>query len=234
MDMPDYSLTPPNFRTVQLARRWLALGVAALGLAGVFAGLLANTKKDFFYTALVVHVDLSVLVWFLSQACMFFTLSGDGERFGVLRGASFISFALGTLLLVLSAAFGAEAYMSNYIPVIHHPVFFLGLSLILCGAGIEAVLALACCKRAVWRTQPQRYGVATAAVILLLAMVCFIRSQQSLPADLTGQVYYEYAFWGGGHVLQFVHTQLMIVCWLWLASAGRLNIKLRPFMLTGL
>lgn len=227
MHMPDYSLTPANARTIQLARRWLVLGVAALGLAGVFAGFLANTKQDFFYTALVVHVDLSVLVWFLSQACMLFTLLGDGERFGVLRGASFISFALGTALIALSAAFDAPAYMSNYIPVIHHPVFFLGLSLILCGTVIESALALWTSPRALM-SEPQRCGIVTAAVILLVAVACFVRSRQAMPEDLAGQVYYEYAFWGGGHVLQFVHTQLMIVCWLWLASASRLRTGLKP------
>ena len=59
-----------------LARAWLWLGLLALVGAGVFSILLVAARTpgvnqwlpaaDFFRVALVVHVDLSVLVWFIS------------------------------------------------------------------------------------------------------------------------------------------------------------------------
>ncbi|MCW9022767.1 MAG: hypothetical protein OQK42_07325, partial [Sedimenticola sp.] len=59
-------------------RRWLQLGVLALAIAGLFAILLVLSRSpgmesffpwiDFFRTALVVHVDQSVLIWFLAMA----------------------------------------------------------------------------------------------------------------------------------------------------------------------
>jgi len=225
MNAPDYSFTVSDPAIRKRARCWLLLGVIALGIAGIFAGLLANTKSPFFYTALVVHVDLSVLVWFLTIACMFFTLARAGKGFLMLAEASYLSFAAGAGLIIFSAFTGGEAYMSNYIPVIHHPLFFLGLGLLFCGV-VGATMDVIAGGKVSPGTNVQRFGVMTAAWMMLVAMGCFIWSAESLPRDMTGQIYYEYAFWGGGHVLQFVHTQLMLVAWFWLASACGLRLKL--------
>jgi hypothetical protein len=222
----------PDAITVRRARRWLLLGAIALGVAGLFAGLLSNTKSDYFYTALVVHVDLSVLVWFLTMACLFFTLAARGRGWAILADASFYSFSGGAALIALSSLTGGAPYMSNYIPVIHHPVFFLGLGLLFCGVlGVVANL-LSGGKALIMDVQA--YGVVSAAWILLIAVACFVRSQQSLPSDLHGQIYYEYAFWGGGHVLQFAHVQLMMVAWLWLAGSAGLSVRLKEGHITAL
>ena len=44
----------------------------------------------------------------------------------------------------------------------------------------------------------------------------------------SGEYYYELLFWGGGHTLQFVHIQLMLVCWLWLATESGIASRLTP------
>jgi len=72
------------------------------------------------------------------------------------------------------------------------------------------------------------FGVIGAACILLVSLGCFAASHHALPVSLKGQIYYEYLFWGGGHVLQFTHTQLVLVAWLWLAHAAGLRLRLRP------
>ncbi len=46
--------------------------------------------------------------------------------------------------------------------------------------------------------------------------------------EVEGEQYYEVLFWGGGHVLQFTHTQLMLVAWLWLATASGMAPRLSP------
>jgi hypothetical protein len=73
----DYSLPIPENGRRQLAKGWLILGLAALLGSGIFSVLLVLARTpyvqnffpwvDFFHTALVVHVDLSVLVWFLPR-----------------------------------------------------------------------------------------------------------------------------------------------------------------------
>jgi len=67
----------PN-RPQPLLKSWLLLSVFSLIAAGLFSLLLVLSRTpgiqsvipwvDFFHTALVVHVDLSVLIWFLSMS----------------------------------------------------------------------------------------------------------------------------------------------------------------------
>ena len=68
-----------------LARGWLVLGLVALIGSGLFSLLLVAARTpgvnawlpggDFFRIALVVHVDLSVLVWFSAIAAMLWSLN---------------------------------------------------------------------------------------------------------------------------------------------------------------
>jgi hypothetical protein len=54
------------------------------------------------------------------------------------------------------------------------------------------------------------FGVACAGVIYLIAMVCFVAGYLTLPEN-TGVVgAAEYVTWGGGHILQFANTALML------------------------
>ena len=52
--------------------------------------------------------------------------------------------------------------------------------------------------------------------------------QRALPAAMDPRTYYEVLFWGGGHVLQFTWTLLMLVAWLWLADAIGAQPPLSP------
>jgi heme/copper-type cytochrome/quinol oxidase subunit 1 len=55
-----------------------------------------------------------------------------------------------------------------------------------------------------------------------------------LPQTLAGRAYYEILYWGGGHALQFTWTLLMLVGWLWLASACGARVPLSPRVALGL
>ena len=80
----DYALPAPTLAQRALARAWLWLGLLALVGAGLFSILLVAARTpgvnqwlpavDFFRVALVVHVDLSVLVWFAAMAAMLWNL----------------------------------------------------------------------------------------------------------------------------------------------------------------
>ena len=84
-----YDLAVPAGGRRALAFAWLAFGIAALAASGVFSLLLVAARTpgvkelfpaaDFFRVALVAHVDLSVLVWFLAFAAMMWNLAG-GRR----------------------------------------------------------------------------------------------------------------------------------------------------------
>ena len=80
-----------------LARAWLWLALAALVGSGLFSVLLVLARTpginawlpagDFFRVALVVHVDLSVLVWFVAIAGLLWSLNLRPARSRAGRGA---------------------------------------------------------------------------------------------------------------------------------------------------
>ena len=234
----NYELQIPSGLPRKLARAWLYLGVAALVGAGVLALLLVFSRtpgiekifplKDFFRAALVVHVDLSVMVWFMSFAGVLWSL-GAGNAFGALGWAGFALAALGTTLIAISPFFpDTEPLLNNYIPVLQQPVFFAGL-------GVSAVGYGCALLRALLTTFPTkidgegalRFGIFLSAVAGSLALAAFAISWTNRP-PLEGKALYEAVFWGGGHVLQFQHSLLLLVAWLWLAAALDKNPTIAP------
>ena len=144
-----FNLAVPLDSRRPLAMAWLGLGLLALVASGLFSILLVLSRTpqlqtlfpvaDFFRVALVVHVDLSVLVWFLSFGGALWTMSGT-PRFMPLAWSSFVLAALGTLAMCASPFVErATPVMSNYVPVLDGAVFLTGL--VTFGVGI-ALLCL--------------------------------------------------------------------------------------------
>jgi hypothetical protein len=144
-----FALDVPQGARRSLAAGWFTLGLAALVGAGLLSILLVLSRApylqnlfplaDFFHVALVVHVDLSVLVWFVAFAGVLWTLS-SAERFIALAYLSLALALIGTGLMLTSPFFGRGGpVMSNYVPVLEDPLFLAGL--IVFGAGF-ALLTL--------------------------------------------------------------------------------------------
>ncbi|MFC1350764.1 MAG: cbb3-type cytochrome c oxidase subunit I [gamma proteobacterium symbiont of Clathrolucina costata] len=214
----------------KLAVRWLQLGVLALGLAGLFALLLVLSRTpgseaffpwvDFFRTALVVHVDQSVLIWFLAMSGVVWCLTAQAGS-GSIR-LQYLAFGLammGALGIALSAFLGDGApLMNNYVPVLQRPLFFLTLGLFGFGIALQALIGLSTYRSVLWsRLHLPSLAAFTVALAVLISLVALLTAWWQIPAEVTGQSYYEYLFWGAGHSLQFAYTQLIILAWLWLA-----------------
>lgn len=224
-----------------LARGWLSLGVLALVAAGLFSLLLVLARAPYtqalipwpglFRTALVVHVDLSVLVWFVAFGGVLWSLNSAPRWIRLGQAALGLALAGTALMVVAPFAGNAEALMSNYIPVLRQPVFLAGLLVFGLAALLLVVRAMSAIPpvgRHVNGAAALRFGLNTAAITTLLALAAFAASYVGLPRGLGGRAYYELLFWGGGHVLQFTYTQLMLVAWLWLASASGLRLPCTP------
>ena len=61
-----------------------------------------------------------------------------------------------------------------------------------------------------------------------LSILAVFASWRGLPAGMDGQVYFEFLFWGAGHVIQFSYTLLMMVAWVVLAYASGGRFELTP------
>ncbi len=236
-----YALASPGDARRRLATGWLWLAMAALVGAGLFSVLLVlarapYTKElfataDFFRVALVVHVDLSVLVWFAAFGGLLWTLNGGTRHLG-LGWAGLAAAATGTLVMCAAPFLGTEPpVMSNYVPVLDGPVFLGGLAVFAGGCALLVLRAMLAAERV--GTRPDgaaalRFGLNAAAVSAAVALIAFAWSYAALPASLAGKAYYEVLFWGGGHVLQFTWTLLMFTAWLALAEAAGARAPLSP------
>ncbi|HRP28466.1 MAG TPA: cbb3-type cytochrome c oxidase subunit I [Burkholderiaceae bacterium] len=237
----EYTLAVPTDARRDLARGWLALGLGALVLSGVFSVLLVLARTpgvnkllpsaDFFRVALVVHVDLSVLVWFIAIAGLLWSLIGAPRALGLAWTALGLA-AAGALAMSLAPFVGSgEAVMANYIPVLDGAAFLGGLLLFAAGTALLVLRSLWLAPRLGASFDgggALRFGLNASVVATAVALLAFGWSFAVLPLTLEGRAYYEILFWGGGHALQFTWTLLMLVAWLWLAGASGARVALSP------
>ncbi|NKB38107.1 MAG: cytochrome C oxidase subunit I [Gammaproteobacteria bacterium] len=242
--MPDadfYQLEiPSDYRRRQVIV-WLWLAVSTLLVAGLFSVLLVLARTpfigelfpltDFFHTALVIHVNLSSLVWILAFASALWTLNSRPVS-SVLGKVAFFVVLSGVLVMTISPFTGsANALMSNYIPVLDDRVFIGGLLLFAIGMGFQVLISMGIMLRVgrvISAEAVIRFGLNCAAVGVCLALLAFTWSYLTVPKQLAREIYYEVLFWGCGHILQFTYTLLMMVAWLWLASLARLSLPVSP------
>jgi cytochrome c oxidase subunit I len=236
-----YDLNVPTDYRKNLAIAWFWLAVLTLLGSGIFSILLVLARTpvigelipfiDFFHTALVIHVNLSSLVWILSFACVLWSLN-NRPIFPWFAKLSFVVVLIGTAIMTISPFLGsANALMSNYIPVLDDPKFLTGLVIFGLGIGLQVVFSMSVMFKVGETVSGQaviRFGLNCAAIGAFIAIVAFIWSYLTLPVQLANEIYYELLFWSGGHVLQFTYTLLMMVAWLWLSSSAGLSLPISP------
>jgi hypothetical protein len=236
-----YALAVPRDGRSRLATGWLALGVAALAASGLLAVFLALARTpgvnrflpagDFFRTVLVAHVDLSVLVWFVSFAGAVWSLNSTSRALALGRAALALAILGSAAIAVAPFVDPAAPIMANYIPVIDGPVFKAGLALFGVGAALLVARGLFASPLVGARLDGAgtlRFGANAAIVAGAVALLAFAWSLLAVPRDLEARAYYELAFWGGGHVLQFAWTLLLLVAWLLLADASGVRVPISP------
>lgn len=208
--------------------RWLWLGVSALAIAGLFAIILVAARTpqiakfgDIFTVALVVHVDLSVLFWFLCVACLGWSRmqARHGVALPYWQSGGFYTVAAATAAVALSPIDPHwEALKSNYIPVLNNFPFILGLGLLAAGMVVMLLPLARMATPSRWKhTTTEETLFFDAGITTAIALVAFAFSARLLPADLPHEMRFNQLFWAGGHILQFTFTLLMMAGWVALA-----------------
>ncbi len=209
--------------------------------AGIFSLLLVLARTpviqsvipllDFFRISLVIHVTLSVLIWLLSFSAALWSVSTTTKH-PLWDRISFWLAVSGTALIIIAPFIGAgNPQMSNYVPVLDHPVFFAGLELFAAGILSHMLRSLLAYRRigpTLTGSGALQAGITVSAIITGVAILAVLASMLGLPANMGGQVYFEFLFWGGGHVIQFSYTLLMMVAWVVLADKSGCRIELTP------
>ncbi|NOX36360.1 MAG: hypothetical protein GXO78_02395 [Calditrichaeota bacterium] len=228
------------------SRQWLGIGIGALMLAGFLSFVLVIgraplihhliTDPQFARRCLVIHVNLALFVWLSAVLASLYTLLPGyrSKRGGTLEPPHLAM--MGIALFIISGMFpAAEPIMSNYIPVLDHPLFFIGMGLVLLALVVTYLQAHPFRVRAIVdRDHPilpvsVQHGLRWTAIAFLLAVMTLIITWWRLSNQLDAAFYYDYLFWGAGHVLQSVNVMGMVNVWLILFSRlpGRPWLSLR-------
>ncbi len=226
----------PLFSTATLnatpwPKRWFFLGVTALAIAGIFSVILVSARtpqlaafKNLFSVSLVVHVDLSVLVWFLAVGAMMmsYLINTKANTLPYFQAGAWGCAATATALMTLSPLDSHwDVIKSNYIPVLDNPLFLTGLGFLLAAM---IVLAMQTLLSPPARAARDANGLILRAIyyagwILSIALAAFILTGQYMPKGLPRPYHFELLFWAGGHILQFAYTQFALIAWVVLFAA---------------
>jgi hypothetical protein len=237
----QFTLPPVDSKARRLTTAWLLLGLVALVVGGLFTILIVLSRTpffqeiipwvDFFRTALVVHVNLTVLVWFLAFSGVFWSYT-NSRRCLACGWTALLLCCLGTLIIVISPFTGeSHPLMNNYVPVLQNTVFLSGLGIF--GAGFLLLVLRSCLTAFDNNNQSSgesslRFGLFVAVVASLFALAALLFSYLGIDPTFEALAYYDRLFWGSGHIIQFSHTQLMLVAWLWLATLSGAKLRLSP------
>ena len=205
MSEQPYQLPLPGETSRPLTAGWLYLALASLVGSGLVVILIVLSRTPIihdmipwvgsFRPALVIHVELSVLVWFLAIAGIFagLGLSEKHPQWGKLS----LGLAWAGALLITCSPFMAagEAYINNYVPTLDNPPFFWGLGIFGAGVALMTLHGLYHTATPNYFNQREKallFGIRSALLILLASIALLLWTLQILPADAEGKERYEY------------------------------------------
>jgi hypothetical protein len=223
-------------------KHWLLLALASIAFSGLAPLLLLAGRasfvaemeavKQWFVPVLVIHVNLSVGLWFLALAMLLWRWLWPIKLPYGWHGGSVLSFLAGILAMVLAPLAEGEAFTSNYIPVQNNPLFFFGLSLIFVSLLLMIVPYLYAILRQ--KKEVEESWIPPIVLTLISALACFIFSILQHPSGYSGEPYYEAIWWAGGHILQFLYVQIGVLAWLWLAQYCQLSLPPKRWIKAGM
>lgn len=218
----------PSSTLNRLSVAWMLFAVLTLGASALYAIVLVVARTPFlgqgaqmFRTALVLHVDLAILVWFLAVAAVSWTLTL--RHIAKWQWALFALAVLATLLMIATPLID-DAYplLTNYIPLIDHPFYVGGLVTF---ALVTALFSLHALPRLKLLTSaPEQAGNALAALALLISLGLIAQAFFLPRGSQLGIASLDDLLWSGGHTLQFVHILLMMALWCVLGQEARRHV----------
>ena len=214
---------------------WAWLAVGALAVAGVFALLLALSRVPgmdrapfwpigFFYKGLVIHVVFSLVIWLMGVFAFLVTAATQTASGGRPRAAPLGRIGQGIALVAFPFLFAPAFFdatqpeLTNYIPLIRHPAYDLGLLMLAAGV-LAPVIRLFLNLPGYRRPLPAlTLAMSIGGFVYLMALVSFAIAGVLLAGRGDLMVSRELLFWGGGHLMQFVYAIVLLTNWRILAG----------------
>lgn len=207
---------------------WIILPLAALAVAGLMAILVALLRvpgaeiilpwnsQTFFEKGLIAHVTFAFVIWYLgvhgALTVLATSVSGPMTKGAAFVGRMGLTAAGLSFVVILTPVLLnlGDPSPNNYVPVLIHPLFFAGLTLLAVGLALPVLRLLA----SVFYSrsgEPVVFAITAAGLIYLTALVCVAAAWITMPPGLPAADTAERTFWGMGHVLQFANTALLMV-----------------------
>lgn len=217
-----------------LARAWIILASSSLLLSGFIALIVTGAKMpgikehignlDIVRWCLVVHVNLATLVWFSAIPMGLLFLSSRA------KGIALIPAQIGFLLSVCGIALmmtvwphqGLEIILSNYIPVLNHPRYLIGMTCYFLGLALTILTPRwTPLERTLPGLNESRFGMLIGSAFFIFAILALGEAYLDLKAIslISNFRYFEIGAWGGGHLIQHACVAFLIVGWMVLLSA---------------
>ncbi|MDG7055969.1 MAG: cbb3-type cytochrome c oxidase subunit I [Wolbachia endosymbiont of Meromenopon meropis] len=199
-----------------LCKKWIFLAVFAIACSGILSVIVIFLRLPFiscftsfaqyiFDNALVIHVNLSNLVWMCSVISLLFIINLQKTN----NCLHFLwTLAIFSMFLIFVSVFipNTQIIKSNYVPVLQNKFFLFGLGLFITSVLVNAVLIYVLNKE----NSHLSVGQIGLIVMLISAFFCFILAYRNISPNLyylDKNLFYEYLFWGSGHLLQFAFVQ---------------------------
>jgi cytochrome c oxidase subunit 1 len=230
------------------AQRFIKLnavaGVVFLLLGGIAAILLALTRwqavhllpVDWFYRILTFHGLNMLIFWilFFEVAILYFTCTTPLNARLFSRGVAWVSFAMmlaGAVMTNVVILQGkATVMMTSYLPLLAHPLFYLGIILVAVGTLVGvfnffATLYIARRDRTYTGSVPLvTFGATAAAIIAVVTLLhgaIVMIPTFTFSMGWTAQpdpMWYRMIWWGLGHQSQQVNVCAMVAVWYLVAT----------------
>ncbi len=209
---------------------WAWLAVGALAVAGVFALLLALSRVPgmdraplwpigFFYKGLVIHVVFSLVIWLMGVFAFLVTVATQRVGGDDPRAAPLGRVGQGVVLTAFPCLFAPAFFdatqpeLTNYVPLIRHPAYDLGLVLLAAGV-LAPVIRLLINLPGRRRPLPAlALAMSAGGFVYLMALVSFAIAGTLLARQGDLMFSRELLFWGGGHLMSFVYAVVLLTNW---------------------
>lgn len=208
---------------LEISKLYVGLAIFSLALAGIYSIFLVVLRtpalsnffaSEVFRSALVIHVNLSVLVWMLSvSAALWFAFQKTSENFNYYVKFSNYTSWVGVILIFISPLISdTNPILNNYVPMLDNWCFIAGLVIFISTIFVAGFLAIALHFNI--DLDAIAIGNISSVLIIFLAFISCGFSYNALdkllyPLDL--HFYYEMFFWSGGHILQFCFVEIMMI-----------------------
>ena len=215
---------------IRLTKSWLILSISSLALAGLFSILLVSARSpiiqnllpwhNVFKTSLTIHVNLSVVVWFLAVSATMWSLMID-KKVRIFHFA-ILCLAIFSVILMILAPFisGGRALLNNYVPILDNKIFITAIISFLFAIFLFALLFIFFVDDQYKNNffYQISYYAAWIYILSFFALLIAFFHLQNITEALSLHDFYELLFWGAGHLQQVFYTQIMLIAWLYLAQ----------------